>query len=252
LDEARKIIKQLDVPVRQVVIEARFVEAFESFSRTLGGKLNSTNNPIVTPTAYNPGTGIATGSVNLPGEGGGGVLGLVFTAANGKALNLELTASQIDGKSKSIASPRVLTADSTPALIEAGTEIPYATVSAAGTNIQFKPAKLTLKVTPKVTPDDKVNMKVTLNQDTVGATYGGVPSINTKKVDTQVLVENGGTLVIGGVYTQNETEAKNSVPLLADIPLLGWFFKNETKSADKRELLVFITPRIMTESLNLQ
>jgi type IV pilus assembly protein PilQ len=252
LDEARKIIKQLDVPVRQVVIEARFVEAFESFSRTLGGKLNSTNNPIVTPTAYNPGTGIATGSVNLPGEGGGGVLGLVFTAANGKALNLELTASQIDGKSKSIASPRVLTADSTPALIEAGTEIPYATVSAAGTNIQFKPAKLTLKVTPKVTPDDKVNMKVTLNQDTVGATYGGVPSINTKKVDTQVLVENGGTLVIGGVYTQNETEAKNSVPLLADIPLLGWFFKNETKSADKRELLVFITPRIMSESLNLQ
>jgi len=252
LDEARKIIKQLDVSVRQVIIEARFVEAFESFSRTLGGKLNSTNNPIVTPAAYNPGTGTAYGNVNLPGYGGGGVLGMVFTAANGKALSLELTASQIDGKTKSIASPRVLTADSTAATISAGTEIPYSTVSAAGTVVQFKPALLSLNVTPKITPDDKVNMKVTLTQDTVGATYGGIPSINTKKVDTQVLVENGGTLVIGGVYTQNESEAKNSVPLLADIPLLGWFFKNETKSNDKRELLVFITPKIMAESLNLR
>jgi type IV pilus assembly protein PilQ len=252
LDEARKIIKQLDVSVRQVVIEARFVEAFESFSRTLGGKLSSTNNPIETPGLFNPGTGIATGNVNLPGHGGGGVLGLVFTAASGKALSLELTASQIDGKTKSIASPRVLTADSTAATIAAGTEVPYSTVSAAGTVVQFKPALLSLTVTPKITPDDRVNMKVILTQDTIGATYGGIPSINTKKVDTQVLVENGGTLVIGGVYSQNESESKNSVPLLADIPILGWLFKNETKTADKRELLVFITPRIMSESLNLQ
>ena len=252
LDEARRIIKQLDVSVRQVVIEARFVEAFESFSRTLGGKLNSTNNPTNVPDYYSPGTGIANGNVNLPGQGGGGVLGLVFTAASGRALSLELTASQIDGISKSIASPRVLTADSTAATISAGTQVPYSTVSAAGTNVTFKDALLSLTVTPKITPDDKVNMKVTLTQDTVGATYGGIPSINTKKVDTQVLVENGGTLVIGGVYTQNETEAKNSVPLLASIPILGWLFKNETKTHDKRELLVFITPRIMAESLNLQ
>ncbi len=252
LDEARKIIKLLDVAVRQVVIEARFVEAFESFSRTIGGKLNSTNNPIQTPSMYQPGTGFVNGNVNLPGQGGGGVLGMVFTAASGRALSLELTASQIDGKTKSIASPRVLTADSTAAIIEAGTEIPYATTSAAGTNIQFKAAKLSLNVTPKITPDDKVNMKVTLTQDTVGSTYGGVPSINTKKVDTQVLVENGGTLVIGGVYSQNESEAKNSVPLISSIPLLGWLFKNETKSTDKRELLVFITPRIMSDALNLQ
>lgn len=252
LEEARKIIKQLDVSIRQVVIEARFVEAFESFSRTLGGKLNSTNNPIVTPAAYSPGTGIGTGNVNLPGHGGGGVLGMVFTAANGKTLSLELTASQIDGKSKSIASPRVLTGDSTAATISAGTEIPYSTVSAAGTVVQFKPALLSLTVTPKITPDDKVNMKVTLTQDTVGAVFGGIPSINTKRVDTQVLVENGGTLVIGGVYTQNENEAKNSVPLLADIPLLGWLFKNVTKASEKRELLVFITPKILSESLYLR
>ena len=253
LDEARKIIKQLDVPVRQVVIEARFVEANETFSRTLGGRLNSTNNPIVTPTAYNPGIGLASASnFSLPGQGAGGVLGLVFTAANLKALNLELTASQIDGKSKSIASPRVLTADSTPAVISAGVEIPYQTVSAAGTVVQFKPALLSLNVTPKITPDDRVNMAVVLTQDTVGAIFGGIPSINTKRVETQVLVENGGTLVIGGVYSQNDNDSKNSVPLLADIPLLGWLFKNETKSSDKRELLVFITPKIMNESLNLR
>jgi len=252
LDEARKIIKQLDVSVRQVIIEARFVEASESFGRTLGGKLNSTGNATNVPGYYDPGTGVATGSVNLPGQGGGGVLGMVFTAAAGQTLSLELTASQIDGKSKSIASPRVLTADSTAATISSGTEIPYASVSAAGTSVQFKPALLSLVVTPKITPDDRVNMKVTLTQDTVGAIFGGVPSINTKKVDTQVLVENGGTLVIGGVYTQTESESKNSVPLLADIPLLGWFFKNETKSREKRELLVFITPKILSDSLFLR
>lgn len=253
LEEARKIIKQLDVSVRQVVIEARFVEASESYSRTLGGKLSSTNNPINPPNYLTPGTGVGTGNVNLPGHGAGGVLGMVFTAASGQALSLELTASQIDGKTKSISSPRVLTADSTPATISAGTQIPYLTVSAAGTNVLFKDALLSLNVTPKITPDDRINMKVTLSQDSVGPTLSSAgPSINTKKIDTQVLVENGGTLVIGGVYTQSETEAKNSVPLLADIPILGWLFKNETKSNDKRELLVFITPKIMSESLNLQ
>lgn len=259
LEEARKIIKQLDVSVRQVIIEARFVEAFESFSRTLGGRLNSTNNPIATPGAFNPGTGIGTGNVNLPGytPNSSGVLGMVFTAANGKALSLELMASQIDGKTKSIASPRVLTADSTAALIESGTEIPYVKYSATGLPIlEFRKAVLSLNVTPKITPDDQVNMKVVLTQDSVGklVSIGNytVPSIDVKKVDTQVLVENGGTLVIGGVYLQSESDTKNSVPLLADIPLLGWLFKNAVTSSEKRELLVFITPRIMHESLSLQ
>ena len=255
LDEARKIIKQLDVPVRQVVIEARFVEAFESFSRTLGGRLNSRNNSTNVPGYYDPGTGVVSGSVNLPGQGSGGVLGMVFTAAAGQTLSLELTASQVDGKTKSIASPRVLTADSTAAIISSGTQIPYVTPGALGAapTTSFKDALLSLSVTPKITPDDKVNLKVTLTQDTVGATFSSAgPSINTKKIDTQVLVENGGTLVIGGVYTQNEAEARNSVPLLADIPILGWFFKNETKTSDKRELLVFITPKILSESLYLR
>ncbi len=254
LDEARKIIKQLDVAVRQVIIEARFVEATESFSRILGGKLNSQFNATNVPGYYNPGTGIATGStLNLPGQGGAATLGMVFTAAAGQALSLELSASQIDGISKSIASPRVLTADSTPATISTGTQIPYQSVSAAGTTTIFKDALLSLTVTPKITPDDKVNMKVTLSQDTQGPPAGTAgPTINTKKIDTQVLVENGGTLVVGGVYSQNESEAKNSVPLLADIPLLGWFFKNETIARDKRELLVFITPKILSDSLNFR
>lgn len=254
LDEARKIIKQLDVSVRQVIIEARFVEAIESFARLLGGKLNSTNNPIDSPSIFQPGTSIVNGNVNLPGysPSSSGTLGLVFNAASGRALNLELTASQIDGKSKSIASPRVLTADSTAALIQAGTEVPYETVSASGTNVQFKEALLSLKVTPKITPDDKVNMKVLLTQDTVGKFFKGIPSIDTKKIDTQVLVENGGTLVIGGVYNQTEVETLNKVPLLGDIPILGWLFKNEAKTTEKKELLVFITPKIMSENLSLR
>ncbi|HQS59597.1 MAG: secretin [Gallionellales bacterium 35-53-114] len=259
LDEARKIIKQLDVAVRQVIIEARFVEAKETFARSLGGRLNSTNNPINPPNYLQPGAGVATGSsLNLPGFSGSlastaaGTLGMVFTAASGQALSLELMAAQVDGKTKSIASPRVLTADSTLAVIESGVEIPYATYSAAGTNVQFKKALLSLNVTPKITPDDRVNMKVILTQDTVGTIYFGIPSIDTKKVDTQVLVENGGTLVIGGVYKQEDLDTRNSVPLLADIPILGWLFKNEVRTSEKKELLVFITPRIMSESLNLR
>jgi type IV pilus assembly protein PilQ len=254
LEEARKIIKQLDVPVRQVIIEARFVEARESFARNLGGKLSSTNNPIETPGIFNPGTGVATGSnFNLPGyPTSAGTLGLVFTAASGRALSLELAASQVDGLSKSIASPRVLTADSTPAKIESGVEIPYATSSAAGVNVQFKKAVLSLSVTPKITPDEKVDMKILVTQDTVGTIFFGIPSIDTKKVETQVLVENGGTLVVGGVYNQAITETKNSVPLLADIPIIGWLFKNEAKTSEKKELLVFITPKILSENLSLR
>jgi type IV pilus assembly protein PilQ len=254
LEEARKIIKQLDVAVRQVIIEARFVEAKETFARNLGGKLSSTNNPVDPPGAYSPGTGVATGSnFNLPGyPTSAGTLGLVFTAASGRALSLELAASQVDGISKSIASPRVLTADSTPAVIESGVQIPYATYSAAGVNVQFKKAVLSLNVTPKITPDDKVDMKVLVTQDTVGTIFFGIPSIDTKKVETQVLVENGGTLVVGGVYNQTLAETKNSVPLLGDIPIIGWLFKNESKTTEKKELLVFITPKILSDNLNLR
>jgi type IV pilus assembly protein PilQ len=118
--------------------------------------------------------------------------------------------------------------------------------------VAFKKAVLSLTVTPIITPDDHVNMTVAVNQDTVGAIYSGVPSVDTKKVSTQVLVDNGGTVVIGGVYTQNESDSTTKVPLLGDIPILGWFFKNNSVAKDKKELLIFITPKIMKESLGLK
>ena len=258
LEEVRKLIKQIDVAVRQVMIEARFVEAADSFKRTLGGRLSFAG-PLaggVVPKGYIGGTG--SGSVNLPGAsfgtaGSGGNLNLsVFGADPTKVLDLELVASEIDGKTKSIASPRVVTANGTEASIEAGVEIPYATFSSTGTKIEFKKAVLSLKVTPQITPDDNVSMTINVNQDTVGTIFSGIPSINTKKVNTQVLVENGGTVVIGGVYTQENLNTENKVPLLGDVPLLGWLFKNQEKRDEKKELLIFITPKILKDSLNLR
>jgi type IV pilus assembly protein PilQ len=252
LEEARKLIKQIDVPVRQVMIEARFVEAGDEFTRNLGGKLNFSGPSTLVPRGFSSGTG--TGNVNLPGynsTGGQITLALVNALAT-KSLNLELTVSEVDGKTKSIASPRVVTADSTQATIEQGVEIPYQQASSSGaTNVSFKKATLSLQVTPQITPDDNVNLKINVNKDTVGTVYNGVPSINTSQVTTQVLVENGGTVVIGGVYTQDQTDSINKVPLLGDIPLLGWLFKNSVKTDNKKELLVFITPKILKDALNL-
>ena len=261
LEEVRKIIKQVDVPVRQVLIEARFVSAGDSFNRTLGGKLGYTG------PAVGPGTGDAIGSgansmrallqpnVNLPGatSGLGGLTLSLFNPMATKVLTLELTASELDGRTKNIASPRVVTKDKVAATISAGTQIPYqAATSSGATSVSFKDATLSLSVTPQITPDDHINMQVTANQDTVGTVYGGVPSINTKKVNTEVLVENGGTVVIGGVFTQDLSDSTQKVPLLGDVPVVGWLFKNEVKSDTKSELLIFITPKIMKDEINLR
>lgn len=262
LEEVRKLIKQIDVSVRQVMIEARFVEAGDSFNRTLGGRLGYTG-PAVAPgvgfaiggTGTPEYRGLLAGNVNLPGAsaGTGGMSLSIFDPTASKVLTLELMASELDGKTKSIASPRVVTANGTEASIESGVEIPYLQVSSSGAaNVAFKKAVLSLKVTPQITPDDNVNMNVNVNQDTVGDIFSGVPSVNTKSVTTQVLVQNGGTVVIGGVYTQNETHSTSKVPLLGDIPLLGWLFKNENKTENKRELLIFITPKVLTDKLNLR
>ena len=250
LEEVRKLIKQVDVPVRQVLIEARFVEAGESFNHTLGGRLGYTG-----PTVAVGGSGranISGGSLNLPGaaSGLGGLTMSLFNAAATETLTLELNASAIDGTTKNIASPRVVTGDKTPATIESGVEVPYLQASSSGaTNVAFKKAVLGLTVTPQITPDDSVTMKISVSQDSVGNIYSGVPSINTKKVDTQVLVENGGTVVIGGVYTQDDSDSTSAVPGLADIPVLGWMFKTNTKVKSKKELLVFITPKILKDTL---
>lgn len=262
LEEVRKIIKQIDVPVRQVLIEARFVSAGDSFNRTLGGKLGYTG-PAVgagagfsvggnTPTATR---GVIGGNVNLPGaaSGMGGLTLSLFNPLATKVLTLELTASELDGRTKNIASPRVVTKDKVAATISAGTQIPYqAATSSGATSVSFKDATLSLSVTPQITPDDHINMQVTANQDTVGTIYSGVPSINTKKVNTEVLVENGGTVVIGGVFTQDISNSTQKVPLLGDVPVVGWLFKNNVKTDDKSELLIFITPKIMNDEMNLR
>lgn len=262
LEEVRKIIKQIDVPVRQVLIEARFVYAKDDFSRTLGGKLGYTG-PAVgagagfaiggnTPTATR---GVIGGNVNLPGaaSGMGGLTLSLFNPLATKVLTLELTASETDGRTKNIASPRVVTKDKVAATISQGTQIPYQQASSSGaTNTAFMPATLSLAVTPQITPDDHINMQVTATQDSVGAVYGGVPSIDTKKVTTEVLVENGGTVVIGGVFTQDVSDSTQKVPLLGDVPVIGWLFKNNIKSDNKTELLIFITPKIMKDEMNLR
>jgi type IV pilus assembly protein PilQ len=258
LAQIREIIKKLDVPVRQVLIEARFVEATNSFNRTLGGRLGYTG-PAVAAGGGNPigSTGysgqVGSANVNLPNSssGLGGLSLSLFDATATNTLTLELTASEIDGTTKSIASPRVMTGDSMAATIKSGVQIPYTLAGSAttGPSVAFKDATLSLVVTPKITPDEKVTMKLDVKQDTVGNVYSGVPSINNKQVTTTVLVENGGTVVIGGVYTQDTTQSTSKVPLLGDIPLLGWLFKNENKTDTKKELLIFITPKILKDSL---
>ncbi|MBU0622107.1 MAG: type IV pilus secretin PilQ [Gammaproteobacteria bacterium] len=250
LEEVRKLIKLVDVAVRQVLIEARFVEAGESFNHTLGGRLGYAGPTI--GVGSNAQGNVSGGSLNLPGaaSGLGGLTMSLFNAAATETLTLELNASAIDGTAKNIASPRVVTSDKTPATIESGVEVPYLQASSSGaTNVAFKKAVLGLTVTPQITPEDSVTMKISVSQDSVGNIYSGVPSINTKKVDTEVLVDNGGTVVIGGVYTQDSTDSTSAVPGLGDIPVLGWLFKNNTVVKSKKELLVFITPKILKDKL---
>jgi len=255
LEEVRNLIKQLDVPVRQVLIEARFVEAGESFNQTLGGRLSYSGpgSTVAGGGFAGPGSSRAALSTTslLPAAGSvtGGMTLSLFNAAATKVLKLELNASELDGTTKNIASPRVVTGDKTAATIESGVQVPYLQATSSGaTSVAFKDAVLGLTVTPQITPDDRVGMKVTVHQDSVGNIYSGVPSINTKKVDTQVLVDNGGTVVIGGVYTQDITDSKEQIPLLGDIPILGWLFKTDTVTKAKKELLVFITPKILKDT----
>jgi type IV pilus assembly protein PilQ len=255
LAQVREIIKKLDVPVRQVLIEARFVEATRTFNRKLGGRLGygeTGTSPIGGGNSAQVNSVTQASLTGFPSAAGSLSLSLFDQSAT-RTLTLELAASELDESIKSIASPRIMTGDSTPATIKSGVQIPY-TIASTGTNpaaTAFKAAELSLMVTPKITPDDKVTMKLDVKQDTVGTYYGGIPSINNKQVTTTVLVENGGTVVIGGVYTQDLQTTTNKVPLLGDIPLLGWLFKNNLKSDSKKELLIFITPKILKDSLGL-
>lgn len=254
LDEIRGIIAKVDKPVRQVMIEARVVEATDGFSRSLG--TTSTFTPSRGGAANSP---QVTAGVSAPvANAVGNLTTLLFNRAGTQVLSLQLQALETDSKGKIISSPRVVTADNSDALIETGTEIPYLQSSSSGaTTVAFKKATLSLNVKPQITPDDNVIMDLKVNKDSVGQLFAGpngaqIPSINTNKVSTQVLVENGGTVVIGGVYAQVEADDVNKVPLLGDIPVIGFLFKNKVKSDKKSELLVFITPKIMKETLNLK
>ena len=284
LDEARNLIRQIDVPIRQVMIEARVVEASDKFGKNLGvrmgyasrdtfkvsntgvsGNIGSntiTGGPIVT--TVDPATGTATTTplempantpnVNLPSAGSAGEFSmLLFNASLSKLLSVELSALETDSKGKIISSPRVVTSDQTEAMIETGTELPYQQASSSGaTNVSFKKATLSLQVKPQITPDDNIIMDIKVNKDSPGTLYAGIPSIDTNKVNTQVLVENGGTVVIGGVYSQVISNGVNKVPLLGDIPILGYLFRSTSKIDNKNELLIFISPRIMQDAMNIR
>ncbi len=276
LEEARKLIKQIDVPIRQVMIEARVVEASDKFGKNLGVRLgyqsgdtfkvSGTNingnigaNQVTMPAAGGGAPALTTfpaqlPNVNLPSAGTAGAFSmLLFNNAMSKVLSVELTALETDSQGKVISSPRVVTSDQTEATISTGTEVPYQQASSSGaTNVAFKAATLSLSVKPQITPDDNVIMDIKVNKDSVGTLYAGVPSIDTNAVKTQVLVENGGTVVIGGVYSQVQSNGVNKVPLLGDIPILGYFFRSTAKLDNKSELLVFITPKIIKDAMKLR
>ncbi len=280
LQEIQEMIAKIDVPVRQVLIESRIVIADDTFGRSLGIKLGGSDlrgirgglpgygigggeratiggnlNAVGAQTLQTTG-GLSysdTNFVNLPATPQGGfspasfALSL-FSAGANRFLNLELSALEADGKGKVVSSPRIITADLTKATIKQGTRIPYQQATSSGaTAVSFVDATLMLEVTPQITPEGNVIMDVVVNKDTVGTVFAGVPSINTKSVKTQVLVENGGTVVIGGIFEQNDREDVSKVPFLGDVPYLGNLFKTRTKSSSKSEMLIFLTPRVVSD-----
>jgi type IV pilus assembly protein PilQ len=191
--------------------------------------------------------------VNLPAEGingasPGSLAISLFSASANRFLNLELSALEADGKGKIISNPRVVTADQLKALIEQGTELPYQVATSSGaTSIAFRKANLKLEVTPQITPDGNVILDVDVNKDSVGVETRSGFAIDTKHVKTQVLVENGGTVVLGGIFQQTQRTSDTKVPVLGDIPVVGNLFKSTGRTDDKTELLIFITPKIVAE-----
>jgi type IV pilus assembly protein PilQ len=283
LDVVRSLVQKTDIPSRQVQIEARMIVANENFSRNLGAQLGVTDNRFqnggtagytigggnsVSVTGTYQGVQVQTGQiagtnggtanqfVDLPAAQINGVnptsVGVsLFSAAANRFLNLEISALEADDKGKTISSPRVVTADQTKALIEQGTQIPYNTATSSGaTAIAFVNANLSLEVTPQITPDGNIILDVEVKNDSVGIVTTAGLAIDTKHVKTQVLVENGGTVVLGGIYVQDVDDQVNKTPLLGDIPVLGYLFKNTAKTDNRSELLIFITPKIVTDKLS--
>lgn len=277
LEEVRKLVQKTDVASKQVLIEARIVEASDTFSRNLGAKLGfglqrrfQNGNRIAEIGGQQNADADATGinltrletvngnAVNLPANGllgnqAGSIAVSLFNAAASRFISLELSALEADGKGKIISSPRIVTADQLKALIEQGTELPYQQATSSGaTSITFRKANLKLEVTPQITPDGNVILDVDVNKDSVGQQTLSGFAIDTKHVKTQVLVENGGTIVLGGIYQQVERDSVSKVPLFGDIPVLGNLFKTTSRTNDKTELLIFLTPKILSDKLSVR
>jgi type IV pilus assembly protein PilQ len=309
LGEIRRLLAEIDVPVRQVLIEARIVEADDTFSKSLGARIGlhdhkgltaghqlgnarwgiaASNSDIgqqmpwsphyiptgrLTDVSYDSTTGVYdyrfdetspasttlfqdAQAVNLAATNPAGQFALsLFNKAMSQIITLEISAMEADGKGKTISSPRVLTADQIEATIEDGTEIPYWSASSSGaTTVSYRKAVLSLKVRPQITPDGRVIMTVHVNKDSVNTalstSYG--LAINTKNVQTEVLVDNGGTVVIGGIYVQEETNNVTRVPVLGDLPVVGHMFRKTDKTDNRRELLIFLTPKIVSDTLSMR
>lgn len=277
LDEIRRLIERLDVPVKQVLIESRIVVANDDFSKALGVRFGVSNrdtntgggdddfdaiarNLEGTDAALNGGTIPLANRLNvdLPAAAATGSIGLALAKLPlGLLLDLELSAAQAESRAEVISTPRVIASNQTTARIQQGTEIPFQSATSSGaTDVEFKEAVLSLEVTPQITPDDRVSMQLTVTNDSIGALvpsgFGGtIPSIDTNEVQTDVLVDNGQTIVLGGVYSQDKSHSVSRVPFFADLPFVGALFRNSSIIEDKSELLIFITPKIISEDLKL-
>ncbi|MBN1378124.1 MAG: type IV pilus secretin PilQ [Gammaproteobacteria bacterium] len=270
LEEMRGLISRLDIPIRQVLIESRIVIATDDFNKELGVRFGSIRNTtddgdgsVVTGNLNAVRTTVNgedipltdTLNVNLPASGSMGTLSLALARLPfGTLLALELSAMQAEGRGEVISTPRVITANQKEAFIEQGVEIPYQQSSSSGaTNVAFKKAVLSLRVTPQITPDDRVIMDLVVNNDTVGELFGlaQIPSIDTREVQTQVLVNNGETIVLGGVFEQIKRDQVDKIPFFGSLPGIGGLFRRTTKQDDKSELLIFVTPKIIRDSVAL-
>jgi len=262
LEQARQLVNRLDVPVRQVLIESRIVVANDDFNRELGVRFGVSGN-ATNEQAGVSGSGVVAGqyatqpgatapvngdyNVNLPVTNPAGSIGLALAELPfGSLLQLELSAMQAEGRGEIISTPRVITANQSEAVIEQGVEIPYQEASSSGaTSVSFKKAVLSLTVTPQITPDDRVIMDLAITRDSVGQIFANIPSVDTRELQTQVLVDNGETVVLGGIYEQDKNNTVNRVPFFSDLPVVGTLFKSTVRSNDKSELLVFVTPKIV-------
>lgn len=267
LEQVQQLVAKLDIPVRQVMIEARIVEADDTWGKSLGARLGGGSNQSSsgsgganfgsTYSAVSSTSGptlASTPFVNLPATPSSGAAATfalsLFNQGATRFLSLEISALESDGKGRIVSSPRVVTADQVKALIEQGTEFPYQTATSSGaTSIAFRKANLKLEVTPQITPEGNIILDLDINKDSRGETTEAGIAINTKHVQTQVLVDNGGTVVIGGIFEQTERDDVNKVPVLGDLPGLGNLFKTRSKVSNKSEMLIFITPRVLSSAV---